>query len=248
MMTEAPLEVSWNVGNDTENKRARSRSLTESDDSEPLPPSMTENGIRLGTPVAREAAKSFWSMDMLKTSLNRMAFYADCENHSQGSLGSPDSGFNSRDPSARSTPKLPQITAPSTPPTVAKHEREPLATTLLNPPFLCPVSDSPLLVARREREAVACSSHSTTDSNHSTVSLSSSKTISPSLSAQALLPRRKQVCRSYSAEPRTPLAVHNRSIRGAHSDSSVYHRTESNPAALMAELRRKKLNPRFIYS
>lgn len=42
--------------------------------SQPRLPLITENGLRLGNPVAREAAKSFWSMDMLK---DRMVHFAE---------------------------------------------------------------------------------------------------------------------------------------------------------------------------
>lgn len=51
--------------------------------SQPRLPFITEHGMRLGTPVAREAAKSFWSMDMLKDSLDRMVQCAErSETHS----------------------------------------------------------------------------------------------------------------------------------------------------------------------
>ena len=257
---ENPLEISWDVGEDEDVQRNRSRSLTESD-TQPLP-SMTENGMRLGTPVAREAAKSFWSMDMLKTSLNRMAFYADCENHSQGSLGTPDSGFHSRVPSARSTPtvpQLPQITAtsaPSSPQSTTKNERRSSfppaeANSEETDAFLCPVflrsvNESPLLVARRDRETATATSP-TPNGNRSTSSLtSSSNTISPSHSSQALLPRRRQIGRSRSADHPKQLLLPQRRMRVAKSDSSVYL-LETN-ASLMAELRRKTFESSLLYN
>ena len=228
--------------------RVRSQSLTEWD--APLP-SITENGIRLGTPVAREAAKSFWSMDMLKTSLNRMAFYADCENHSQGSLESPtDSGFHSRVPSARSTPTIPQLphitasSTPSSPHYAMRNERRASSpaqddpNSFLSPPFLRSVTDSPLLVARREKETASPTPNSAA---HSSTSLTStSKTISPSLSSQALLPRRRQLGRSRSADhPKQPL-LPQRKISGAWSDSSVYRVRHGN--TVLQELRLNTLN------
>ena len=229
-------------------KRTRSRSLTEPQN-ERLPSySISQNGMRLGTPVAQEAAKSFWSMDMLKTSLNRMAFYANCEgNSSQGSIASnADSGFQSSVPSARSTPtvsQLPQITtsAPSSPhsqtrktPTNSVEAADMPTGALLHQPLLCPVSDSPLLVARRERETARSpifTNNSSTPSNRSSASLtSSSKTISPSLSAQILLPaRQRHHCRSLSAEQRhrSPLpssaARSRRKLKCALSDGSIHH-------------------------
>ena len=203
------------------------------------------NGMRLGTPLAREAARSFWSPDMLKTSLNRMAFYADCEGHSSlGSLDSTaDSGFQSRTPSThcseRATPTIPQLpqlttSAPSSPTcatrnatrssVLAESDDMPVGMTLLQQPMLCPVSDSPLLVARREKEEAAHVATSSRESTNSTASLSSSKTISPSLSAHVLLPRRKQHQRSFSAEyKREPISYPPLFPKGlkARSDSKI---------------------------
>ena len=244
--------------------RSRSRSLSESEERQL--PTMTVDGMRLGTPVAREAAKSFWSMDMFKTSLNRMAFYADCENHStEESIGSTDSGFQSRGPSARSTPTVPQITAtsaPSTPRSASRQESLPsfppvytedsnesldtdidsgITKRLLNAPLLCPVNNSPLLMARREKEAATLrASNSNTESNHSTSSLtSSSKTISPSVSAQLLLPRRRKISRSRSAEQKLPVLPKSQNfpkfLRGAHSDSGIDHLQRQDTALLMME-------------
>ena len=203
-------------------------------------PSITENGIRLGTPVAREAAKSFWSMAMLKTSLNRMAFYADCEN--QGSLGSPDSGFHS----SRATPTLPQLasstassSASSSPQSVTRYgwRTPPVVdadsddeSAFLGPPFLRSVSESPLLMARRQREAIA-SSTPTPHSNPSTVSLtSSSKTISPSHSSQTLLPRRRlAVHRSHSANHLgRELKLPQREMKLARSDTCLKSNSSLN--------------------
>lgn len=246
----ATLDASWSIGDDDTNykrtARSRSSSLTDPDPQSHLP-TMMPNGIRLGTPLAREAAKSFWSMDMFKTSLNRMAFYADCENHSEGSLVSADSGYHSRAPSERATPTIPQLpilttSAPSSPAIPARSERRQTAiptstdteheivvgshVTPLLQPLLCPVSESPLLIARREKEAVRHTS--SPRGTNSTASLSSSsKTISPSLS-QTLLPRR-QHRRSFSAEHRYRIAhppmqlMSRKGLREARSDSSVFH-------------------------
>ena len=86
-------------------------------------PCLTPLGIRLGTPVAREAAKSFWSMDMLRTSLNRIAFYADCdyENHSETRLLSSrsDSGYNSSVLASPTPVHLPPIAVSAPPSPVA---------------------------------------------------------------------------------------------------------------------------------
>lgn len=236
------------------NRRPLSRSRSSFTAQRPLVPS--PNGMRLGTPVAREAAKSFWSMDMLKTSLNRMAFYADCETHSsQGSLDSTatnsDSGFHSRAPSERATPTIPQLpqlttSAPSSPALATKsgsrsHLPEDTNTSdmaagmkLLQQPMLCPVSDSPLLVARREKEEAALghvAATSSRESNNSSASLSSSKTISPSLSAHVLLPRRRQHHRSFSAEYKREAVPHGlQSPKGlqARSDSKIYRELHMN--------------------
>lgn len=189
---------------------------------------------------------------MFKTSLNRMAFYADCENHSQGSLGSPDSGFHSRTTSTRGTPTSPQLpqlaasSAPSSPQSVTRHgRRTPVGadssddeSPFLGPPVLHSVRDSPLLVARREREANATPTP-TQNSEPSTTSLSSSsKTISPSHSSQILLPKRRMVGRSHSANPmvwRKDLKPLQRRLTGARSDSSVHHLR--NSASPITELR-----------
>ena len=225
------------------NKRPLSRSRSSFTSGRPL--IQSPNGMRLGTPLAREAARSFWSRDMLKTSLNRMAFYADCEGHSSlGSLDSTaDSGFHSITSSThcseRATPtitRLPLLTtsAPSSPSSAKRNESKSHVPTesddmagemtLLQQPMLCPVSNSPLLVARREREEAAQVA-SSKDSTNSTASLSSSKTISPSLSAHVLLPRRKQHRRSLSAEyKREPVSHTSLFPKGlkARSDSKIY--------------------------
>lgn len=223
-------------------KRSRASSLT---DEQTRLPSITANGIRLGTPVAREAAKSFWSMDMYKTSVNRMAFYADCENHSEASLVSEDSGFQSRAPSERATPttaQLPLLTtsAPSSPCSprqqAIKAATEALYTPDLNTlrqPVLSPVSNSPLLVARKEKEILRLSSIK--DNNSSSSLTGSSKTISPSLS-HILLPRR-QHRRSLSAGYRYQKPLHSpahKKLRQANSDSSV--RTMQQDTSLFLRL------------
>lgn len=233
-------------------KRTRSRSLTDSHE-EQLP-SISPNGMRLGTPLAREAAKSFWSMDMLKTSLNRMAFYADCESHSsQGSIASnADSGFQSGVPSARNTPtvsQLPQITtsAPSSPRSPPKNQptnSKDTPTQLLEQPILCPVGDSPLLVARRQRETAGSPmflNQSSTPRNNSSSSLSSSSnTISPSVSAQTLLPGRQRRHRhTLSADHlhRSHQPLSHRGLKGAFSEGSVHHLTQ-DASSILSELHR----------
>ena len=245
------------VESETEKSEERARSRSPSPTRTHLP-SITQHGIRLGTPVAREAAKSFWSMDMLKTSINRMAFYADCENHSQSSLVSTDSGCcseYSKGPSARATPttpglSLPPLTtsAPSSPVSssnrLLERRRESQTNNFdyLNPAsqeaqqFLSPVNESQLIIARRQREL---DNHSESSENVSMASLSgrtnSSKTISPALS-HSLLPRRH--CRSLSAEEKLPGATQSRqlvsqkSVRKAHSISSLYHFKQTHPVVL----------------
>ena len=195
---------------------------------------------------------------MLKTSLNRMAFYADCENHSQGSL---DSGFYSRVPSARATPTVPQLphitasSAPSSPhspfriseqrrsssPARDPAESDGNNSSLLCPPFLRSVNESPLLVARRERETMATTPTLSSPHQSSTSLSSTSKTISPSFSSQALLPKRRNLNRSRSAEqPRQPLLPQRR-IRGTWSDTNVQNLQYS--PTLLEELR---LNSNFV--
>lgn len=207
--------------------RSRSSSLEE----QTRLPSITPNGIRLGTPVAREAAKSFWSMDMLKTSLNRMAFYADCENHSEASLVSEDSGFQSRAPSERATPttQLPLLTtsapsSPCSPRQQASHTGTPHIPdpNTLQQPVLGAVGNSPLLVARREKELRMSSTRNSNSSG--SLKSSSSKTISPSLS-HTLLPRRqhrRSVSAGHGCQKPSYLPAH-KGLRQAYSDTSVSH-------------------------
>ena len=255
--------------------RTRSRSLTGEEKLPELPSiASPSNGMRLGTPIAREAAKSFWSMDMLKTSLNKMAFYADCESHSsQGSIGSgADSGFQSSTPSDRATPTVPELrqvapsSAPSSPLVSATRNTTTLdapsdaagMTHLLQQPILCPVASSPLLVARREREEQLLREKETASpiftaiaTNYSSASLtSSSKTLSPSVSAQTLLPRRKlQHHRSLSATEHghhLPRPHSRRGLKGAWSDTSVHH-LEKDASSLFRELH-KSLNTTFDFN
>ena len=246
------------VETETEKSEERARSRSPSPSRTHLP-SITQHGMRLGTPVAREAAKSFWSMDMLKTSINRMAFYADCENHSQSSLVSTDSGCcseYSKGPSARATPTTPRLSlpplttsAPSSPVSssnrLLERRRESQTNNFdyVNPAsqealqqFLSPVNESQLIIARRQREL---DNHSASSENVSTASLSgrtnSSKTISPALS-HSLLPRRHR--RSLSAEEKLLGATQSRqlvsqkSVRKAHSISSLYHFKQTHPVVL----------------
>lgn len=162
---------------------------------------------------------------MFKTSLNRMAFYADCENHSDASLVSEDSGFHSRAPSERATPttQLPLLTtsAPSSPRSPRQAGAPPTSDpNTLQQPVLCAVGNSPLLLARREKELLRMSS--TRNSNSSGSLTGSSKTISPSLS-HTLLPRRqhqRSLSAGYGSQKPSYLRTH-KGLRQAHSDTSI---------------------------
>lgn len=176
---------------------------------------------------------------MLKTSLNRMAFYADCENHSEASLVSEDSGFQSRAPSERATPttQLPLLTtsapsSPCSPRQQASNTGTPFVSdaNTLQQPVLCAVGNSPLLVARREKELLRerekefLQMSSTRNSNSSGSLTSSSKTISPSLS-HTLLPRRqhrRSVSAGHGYQKPSYFPAH-KGLRQAHSDTSVSH-------------------------
>ena len=136
-----------------------------------LRPSLTPLGFRLGTPVAREAAKSFWSMDMLRVSLDRIAFYADCdsENHSETRLGGFDSGYNSSvlasptlvhfPPIAMSAPPSPSCpSSSSVAPTGSSREgarrekRHPSSALSSSVAPTPPLIRSPLLLPARQRK------------------------------------------------------------------------------------------------
>lgn len=177
---------------------------------------------------------------MLKTSLNRMAFIADCENHSEASLVSEDSGYQSRAPSERATPttQLPLLTtsapsSPCSPRQQASNTGTPFVSdpNTLQQPVLCAVGNSPLLVARREKELLRMSSNRNSNSSGSLTS--SSKTISPSLS-HTLLPRRqhrRSVSAGHGYQKPSYFPAH-KGLRQAHSDTSVPH-TQHDPSIFL---------------
>ena len=205
---------------------------------EPRLPSITPHGIRLGTPVAREAAKSFWSMDMLRHSINKMAFYADrdYENHSQTSLGSLDSGYNSSVLTTPTTPfHLPPITvsAPSSPVCSSSKDQtrcessKSLYTSPTPPLVLGPLDKPPPLLAarqhRRRRSSGAISPPHTTSHCHSQTLSIEGRGVGPSSRLMA--------------------APGSKPVRRSSSSNSVYHRRrESLPVDLTLTVSGKKLS------
>ena len=209
---------------------------------EPRLPSITPHGIRLGTPVAREAAKSFWSMDMLRHSLNRMAFYADrdYENHSQTSLGSLDSGYNSSVLTTPTTPfHLPPITvsAPSSPVCSSSREQTRCESpkspyTSPTPPLVLGSLDKPpsLLAARQHRRR---KSNGTISPPHTSSHTHSQ--IHSSLSVEG---------RGVGPSSRLMAAPGSKPVRRSSSSNSVHHRRrESLPVDLTLTVSGKKLSP-----
>lgn len=75
-------------------------------------------GIPLGTPAAKEAAKSFWNMEMLQESLEKIVHYSvqEGDNLSLDSLGSSIDSADVQTPPIPLSPSLPlRLSAPSTP-------------------------------------------------------------------------------------------------------------------------------------
>lgn len=83
-------------------------------------------GIPLGTPAAKEAAKSFWNMEMLQQSLEKIVHYSIQEGDSLSldSIGSSIDSADVQTPPIPLSPSLPlHLSAPSSPFVSPKEER-----------------------------------------------------------------------------------------------------------------------------
>ena len=119
----------------------------------------SEYGIPLGTPAAKEAAKSFWSADMLQQSLDKIAQYADQSRSTSPSLslslGSSTNSIDNQSLSCESSSiHLPTIDVPaSSSPSQREKDRSSPRTSPLVPLTAITYSQS----SRRGSEGIGVS-------------------------------------------------------------------------------------------
>ena len=116
--SEAPQSLSPPSHSDRKSKPP-DIDLTDQCEQAPDSPSTSQcYGIPLGTPAAKEAAKSFWNMEMLQESLEKIVHYSvqEGDNLSLDSLGSSIDSADVQTPPIPLSPSLPlHLSAPSTP-------------------------------------------------------------------------------------------------------------------------------------